>query len=301
MHPLPVSATFIARMPYRPGDVIEKRYKVLDKLGAGAHGVVYRARDLETRDEVALKFLQSGIGLDPEYNRRLEREATAMAKLRGTCAVYVHGLRLHHDGMTYLVMEMLHGRDYEKYLGEAEKLGGRIKPKKLLALLRPVAETLHLAHGQNVVHRDLKPANIMVLNEGGVRLLDFGLVKMLDEASMTGQGIVAGSPSYIAPEAWKGDPSILDHRIDVYSLGMIVFRSLAGRTPVQSSNVLDHLLWATKNERPSLHALRPKLPVEIDDWVGKALAIRPDDRFQDIGTMWGTLEKLLGTTAQAPY
>jgi serine/threonine-protein kinase len=87
------------------GDVIEQRYRILRKIGAGAHGVVYRARDLETRGEVALKVLGGSVGLDPEYNARLEREAIAMARLRGTSAVYVHGIRQRGDGMTYVVME----------------------------------------------------------------------------------------------------------------------------------------------------------------------------------------------------
>ncbi len=288
-------------MAYQPGEVIEGRYKILDRLGEGAHGIVFRARDVETRGEVALKFLKAGLGLDQEFNRRLEREATAMAKLRGTCAVYVHGLRLNHDGMTYLVMDMLRGMDLEKYLRRAEDVGGRIKAQKLLTILRPVAETLSQAHRQNVVHRDLKPANIMVLKEGGVRLLDFGLVKLLDEHSLTGEGIVAGSPSYIAPEAWKGDPSALDHRIDIYSLGMIVFRALSGTTPVTSGQVLEILQWATQGKRPSLKAHRPKLPDAIDGWVAKALAANPDERFQDVQTMWATLEGLLNPEPQSPF
>ena len=288
-------------LAYKSGDVIEKRYRLLTKLGSGAHGVVWHARDLETRDEVALKFLKSGLGLDPDFNRRLEREAKAMAQLRGTCAVYVHGLRLHHDGMAYLVMEMVHGRDFETFLKEAEARGGRMKAKKLLQLLRPVAETLEKAHEMNIIHRDLKPANIMVRNEGGVRLLDFGLVKLLDEVSLTGEGMVAGSPNYIAPEAWKGDPRILDHRIDIYSLAVIVFRALAGRTPSDSAAIVQALMWATTAERPSLKALRPKLPEAIDPWVKKALAIKPDDRYQTIREMWGTLETILGSKDELPF
>lgn len=129
-------------MAYAPGEVISGRYRLIEKLGSGAHGVVYRARDLETRDEVALKFLLSGRTLDPELNRRLEREAVAMAKLRGTCAVYVHGLKLHHDGASYLIMEMLRGQDLEQYLSAAEKVGGRMKAARLLEILRPVVSTL---------------------------------------------------------------------------------------------------------------------------------------------------------------
>ncbi|MEO7033566.1 MAG: serine/threonine-protein kinase [Polyangiaceae bacterium] len=291
-------------MAYGPGEIVNKRYRILDKLGAGAHGVVYRARDLETRDEVALKFLGDGKALDPEYSRRIEREAIAMAKLRGTSAVYVHGLNVAEDGSLYLAMEMLAGKDLEAYLGDAERVGGKIKKSKLLELLRPVVDTLEEAHKQGIVHRDLKPSNVFIVDAergGGVRLLDFGLAKMLDATALTADGMVAGTPSYIAPEAWKGNPRILDHRIDVYSLGVLVFRALCGRTPTPKGNMLDVCSWAMSGERPSLHELRPSLPRAIDTWVEKALAIDPNDRFQSVRALWTSLEGLLAERAAMPF
>ena len=291
-------------MAYGPGEIINDRYRILDKLGAGAHGVVYRARDLETRAEVALKFLGDGKALDPEYSRRIEREALAMARLRGTSAVYVHALNSAQDGTPYLVMEMLAGKDLEAYLRDAERVGGKLKKPKLLELLRPVVDTLEAAHKQGIVHRDLKPSNVFVVDAargGGVRLLDFGLAKMLDASMLTADGMVAGTPSYIAPEAWQGKPQTLDHRIDVYSLGVLVFRALSGRTPASSNNVLDVCAWATTGDRPSLHALRPSLPVAIDPWLQKALAIAPDDRFQSVRSLWTALEGLLATRPASPF
>ena len=291
-------------MAYGPGEIVNKRYRILDKLGSGAHGVVYRARDLETRAEVALKFLGDGKALDPEYSRRIEREAVAMARLRGTSAVYVHGLNTAEDGSLYLAMEMLVGKDLEAYLGDAERVGGKIKKSKLLELLRPVVDTLEEAHKQNIVHRDLKPSNVFIVDSergGGVRLLDFGLAKLLDASALTADGMVAGTPSYIAPEAWKGNSRILDHRIDVYSLGILVFRSLCGRTPTPKGSVLDVCSWAMSGERPSLHALRPSLPRSIDIWVEKALAIDPNDRFQSVRALWTSLEGLLAERAVTPF
>lgn len=172
-------------MAYGPGAIINDRHRILDKLGAGAHGIVYRARDLETRAEVALTFLGDNRALDPEYSRRIEREA--------------------------------------------------------------------------------------------------------------------GTASYIAPEAWQGKPQALDQRIDVYSLGVLIFRALSGRTPAPSSNVLDICAWATSGGRPSLHALRPSLPTAIDAWVHKALAIAAGDRFQSVASLWTALEGLLGARAASPF
>jgi serine/threonine protein kinase len=291
-------------MAYGPGEIINNRYRILDKLGAGAHGIVYRARDLETRTEVALKFLGVNNALDPEYSRRIEREALAMARLRGTSAVYVHGLNVAQDGTLYLVMEMLAGKDLEAYLQDAERVGGKLKKPKLLELLRPVVDTLEAAHKQGIVHRDLKPSNVFVVDAargGGVRLLDFGLAKMLDASTLTADGMIAGTPSYIAPEAWQGNPRALDHRIDVYSLGVLVFRALSGRTPTPKANVLDVCAWAMTGERPSLHALRPSLPVAIDAWLEKALAIAPADRFQSVRSLWTALEGLLAARPTSPF
>src|SRR3954464_8828211 len=291
-------------MPYKPGDVISNRYRILERLGAGAQGVVYRARDLETRGELALKFLGDGKGLDPELSRRMESEAQAMARLRGTSAVYVHGIATAQDGTLYVAMEMLYGQDFEQYLAEAEKVGGRIKAARLLEILRPVATTLEQAHRQGIIHRDLKPSNVFIVEQakgGGVRLLDFGLAKLLDATTLTTDGMIAGTPSYIAPEAWRGTSKTLDHRIDVYSFGVIVFRALSGRLPPPSSDVLEICRWATHGERPSLHALRASLPASIDVWVQRALAIFPEQRFQSVAEAFADLEAILVTRPLAPY
>lgn len=291
-------------MAYKPGDVISKRYRILERLGAGAQGVVYRARDLETRGELALKFLGDGKSLDPEISRRLEREALAMARLRGTSAVYVHGIATAQDGSLYVAMELLHGQDFERYLRDAEQLGGRIKGARLLEVLRPVASTLQQAHAQGIIHRDLKPSNVFIVDPshgGGVRLLDFGMAKLLDSATLTNDGMIAGTPSYIAPEAWRGSSKILDHRVDVYALGVLVFRALSGRLPPPSGDILEICKWATSGKRPSLRALRSSLPPAIDGWIEQALAIAPEQRFQSVAEAFALLECVLGTRPLAPY
>jgi len=134
-----------------------------------------------------------------------------------------------------------------------------------------------------------------------VRLLDFGLVKLMDAESLTKTGTVAGTPSYIAPEAWGGTPKLLDHRIDVYALGVIVFRALSGSLPHSTTNMIDLYGWVRQGKRPSLRALRRSLPRGIDDWVQRALAVEPEDRFQDIRSMWNALEGLLAPRRPSPF
>jgi eukaryotic-like serine/threonine-protein kinase len=287
----------------KPDDVIDGRYRLLKKIGSGAHGVVFRARDLESRGDVAIKFLGPEIAQKPDYVERLRREALAMAMLRGTSAVYVHGLRSGEESGTYLIMEYLQGHNLQSTLEAAETRGGQIKPERLIQLLRPIASTLEAAHQQSIVHRDLKPSNIFVLDKsvgGGIRLLDFGLVKLLDQKRLTLEGEVAGTPSYISPEGWRGHPLELDHRIDVYAMGVIVFRALAGRVPFTSKNLVEVLRWATQGERPSLHALRRDLPKDIDVWVQKVLAADPDKRYPSIHSAWSSLEGLFPSASRPP-
>jgi len=291
-------------MAPQPGDIVSNRYRILERLGAGAHGVVYRARDLETRGEVALKFLSDRADPDPNQRLRLEREVLAMARLRGTSAVYVHGIASSRDGSLYVAMEMLHGKDFESYLQEAERVGGRIKAARLLEVLRPVCATLEQAHRLGIIHRDLKPSNVFIVNDdkgGGVRVLDFGLAKLLDVTTLTADGMIAGTPSYIAPEVWQGGSKEPDARVDVYALGVIVFRALSGTLPTPSGDLLDICHWATTAERPSLHALRKSLPAAIDPWLQKALAISPSARFGSIAEALASLEALLVTRPGAPF
>jgi serine/threonine-protein kinase len=215
--------------------VIDERYELLRVIGRGGHGVVYAAIDRESGIEVALKFLHDSVAVDPQYNIRMLREAQVMAALAGTSAIRVYGLRTTFDGALYLVMELLHGADFDSYLAEVESVGQRLSVHRLFVLLDPIVDTLEAAHARGIVHRDLKPANIFVLESGGVRLLDFGLAKVLAASPLTNDGMIAGSPSYTAPEVWKGNPRVLDHRIDVYSLAAITYRALSGDVPLQRS------------------------------------------------------------------
>jgi eukaryotic-like serine/threonine-protein kinase len=289
---------------YESGQVVNGRYRMLNRLGAGAQGVVFRARDLETGNEVALKFLGEEKAYDRVYRERIEREALAMARLRGTSSVYVHAFGKSEHGVLYLVMERLHGKNFEQFLRDSEKIGGRLKAARLMQLLTPVATTLEAAHRNNIVHRDVKPSNVFIVDRdrgGGVRLLDFGLAKLLDLSTLTEAGLIAGTPSYIAPEAWKGRSHALDARADVYGLGVIVFRALAGRPPFSGKDLVELCRNVTTSERPGLAKLRPSLPAAIDGWIARALAIDAAARFPTIRQMWTELGTVLAVRDGGPF
>lgn len=274
------------------GSILGGRYELGPILGHGGQSVVYRARDLVDGDECAIKLVSGAIG-DPDALERIFREAQSLSQLMGTAAVRVlHQVRT-EDGGFGLVMELLEGEHLEARLEAMEARGERADRKFIQDVVGPIASTLDTAHQRGLVHRDLKAENIFLVDEargGGVRLLDFGFVKLLRSPSITGADVVAGSPHYIAPETFMRGAAVIDSRVDVYSVGILLFRMLAGRPPF-SGSVVEIMRDALSAERPSLHALRPDLSPDVDAWVRQALAPDPEDRFRTAGA---TFRALLG-------
>jgi hypothetical protein len=178
-------------------------------------------------------------------------------------------------------MEWLDGVDMEQHLEALEESGERLSIVDLLDILQPVLDTLGKAHELGIVHRDIKPANIFLLQGGGgVRLLDFGLSRLKSSATLTAAGMVMGSPSYMAPEAWKGDSKAIGKQADLYSLAVIVYRALTGRLPFDTESLVEKMRMVTAGKRPGARVHRPDLPLVVDTWLGRALAIEPARRFQ---------------------
>lgn len=278
-------------------DVVDDRYELLEEIGEGTHGTVFRARDLQSGGEVAIKCLRPEHSADQRLRARLTREANALRALAGTSAAEIHAFGQTPAGTLYIVMECYRGKDLEAYLRELEKGGGALPVARMIELFAPIVETLKAAHARGIIHRDLKPANIFVLDDpsaGPVRLLDFGLAKDLGADALTAKGVIAGTPVYIAPEVWLGKPQELDHRLDVYSLGAVIFRALAGEPPFTATSRIDLVLACMHAPRPSLKAWRPDLPADVDAWVERALAASREARFQDIGALWDALLRALG-------
>ena len=252
--------------------------------------MVFRALDQQTGAEVALKVLKQNIAEDPQYAVRLWREAQSLAALWGSSVVRVHGFGHDEGGSVYMVMELLEGETLDAHLADIEGFGDHMSAYELLTTLDRVARALHGAHAKGIIHRDVKPANIFLIAPelgGGVRLMDFGLAKIQGTEQLTQVGMIAGSPSYIAPEVWRAEG--IDHRVDVYSFGAVIFRALAGRPPFQAPSTLDLFITATTAPRPALTPLRPDLPPEVDAWVARALAIKRDDRHPYVSSMWNEL------------
>ena len=184
-------------MTYATGDVIDGRYRLVEIIGSGRFGVVFKAEDTNTGAAVAVKCLNPDQTIEPIFRTRMEREARAMGALSGTSATQIFAFSKTADGTLYIVMELLEGEELEHHLRAIEEGGGRLSVDRLIELLGPIASTLELAHARGIIHRDIKPANIFVLaskTRGAVRLLDFGLAKDLSASALTKDGTVLGSP-----------------------------------------------------------------------------------------------------------
>jgi serine/threonine protein kinase len=272
--------------PDRTGETIAERYDLLDVIGRGGQGLVYRGYDRWMDKPVAVKLLSGPGAKDPQMAERLMREQQALSALKGTSAVELFDVCRGNNGEIALVMELLSGIDLEEHLYALEDRGEHLSVERVAEIFDPIVETLDVAHHAGILHRDLKPANVFLLDYGGVRLLDFGLARLKSAAPLTKAGTIMGSPSFMAPEAWKGQLGLVDHRADVYSLGVILFRVLSGALPFSGESLHEKFLGTTKGARPSLLAKRPDLPPAADDWVDMALAIDREDRFENVRALW---------------
>ncbi|RZO64835.1 MAG: serine/threonine protein kinase [Sandaracinaceae bacterium] len=268
------------------------RYDVISQLGQGGFGAVYRARHAVVGNEVALKVLWPDHADDPRKVERFVREARAAASLGHPNIVRVLDAGT-TDGVTFLAMELLPGRDLES----AIEARGPLPVRESVAILRQVLDALQAAHGRGIVHRDLKPANVFLVGDRDatqVRLLDFGISKMQHESKLTDSGMILGTPAFMAPEQVEGRA---DARADVFAAGAMLYAMLAGRPPFSGTG-FEVLTRRMAGERePPLGELVPGLPPWILAAVRRAMAPDPDARFSSATAMSEALEGRLDAAA----
>jgi tetratricopeptide (TPR) repeat protein/predicted Ser/Thr protein kinase len=269
-------------MPFVVGENVGP-YRITAQLGTGGMATVWKAYHAALDRYVALKVLHRSFKEDPQFTARFQREAKIVAKLTHPHIVPIYDFS-EHEGMSYLVMRYVEGRTLKAVLKQDP-----LAPDKVLDILTPAAEALAYAHRQGVLHRDIKPSNFLIDLEGEVFLTDFGLARMAESTDSTmSRDMMIGTPQYISPEQARG--ATLDEGTDIYSLGVVLFEMLTGKTPYDADTpyaiIHDHIF----SPLPLPSQFRPDIPETVERVVLKALAKDRDDRYQSVSEMISALE-----------
>ena len=250
------------------------RFRVLGELGRGAMGVVYRAEDTTLGRVVAIKTIAlAGASREErdQHEARFLQEARAAARISHPAVITIYEMGREGD-VAFIAMELLEGADLRALIREAS-----LAPSQALTIAASVAEGLAVAHEQGIVHRDVKPGNIMVLPDGRVKIMDFGIARPLEPTVKTQTGLLLGSPQYMSPEQIVGQR--FDHRADIFSLGLVLYEMLTGSRPFAGED-LGELTFKVANlaATPPSHIVR-SLPQVVDLIVARALKKKPDERY----------------------
>ncbi|HWA74479.1 MAG TPA: serine/threonine-protein kinase [Polyangiaceae bacterium] len=271
-----------------PGDVLAGKYRVERVLGAGGMGVVVAALHLELEERVAVKFLLPEYADNENAAKRFLREARAAARIKSEYVARVIDVGRLETSAPYMVMEYLEGRDLSALVS-----GGPLPIDDAVDYVIQACHAMAEAHAAGIVHRDLKPANLFLAQRSDgtrvIKVLDFGISKGaaggdLPEASLTKTSTMMGSPYYMSPEQMRSARDV-DHRTDIWSLGVILFELISGRTPFQGDSLPGLLTSIMTDTPPSLTGLRPDVPLALEQIVLRCLRKSRDDRIQDVGAL----------------
>ncbi len=252
------------------------QYQITALLGQGGMGAVYRATQLSLGREVAIKVMSTALVDQPGYLERFNREARLSGLLDHPHIVPIFDFGAHQN-LTYVVMKLLTGGSLEQRM--RQRAGQTPSLREVSEMLMGIGSALDYAHSKNIIHRDIKPANIMFDENGKAYLVDFGIAKMLNSSAnpLTGTGIAMGSPAYMPPEQWKGEEA--QPASDQYSLAVTAYVTLTGRLPFEASNTPALMYQHLQNAPTPIQTLRPDLPPEMMEVLGRALAKRPEERW----------------------
>lgn len=263
------------------GTIFDGKYEIIERIGRGGMGAVYRARHSLMHRTVAIKVLAAHAEED-ELFERFKREAKAASSIEHPNAISIYDFGICDDA-PYLVMQYIEGQSLKQALRER----GAFPAERILKLAKEVASAMHVAHERGIVHRDLKPDNIMLTKDGEAVVLDFGIAKVLDapESSVTRTGNIVGTPQYISPEQVGGKE--LDGRSDIYSLGVILYEMTTGRVPFEADSVMNMLMKHIREDPPAFRTLEPPgdVPASLERIIMKMLEKDPASRHQSMAEL----------------
>src|SRR5260370_25243239 len=273
-----------------PGSMLGERYEILQLLGQGGMGAVYKARDIELERTVALKVIRSDLASTPEILRRFKQELILAREGTHRNVIRICDLGK-ASGVRYITMEYVEGRDLRALLHDK----GKLTPEEAVPIFLQIAAALDAAHHAGVVHRDLKPQNIMVDKDGRVYVMDFGVARSLDTPGMTQTGALMGTPEYMSPEQAKGMKA--DARSDLFSMGIIFYEMLSGASPFKADTAMATMFKRTQERAVPLAEAGSGVPVVLSDIVAKCLEIDPEKRFASARGVAQQFEIWLGPSA----
>jgi serine/threonine-protein kinase len=271
--------------------LIAGKYRLDVLVGVGGMGTVWAATNTSIDQRVAIKLISREHANSPELRARFLREARAAAMLRSRYAVQIFDSGETEDSTPFIVMELLEGETLEERLSFV----GPVPLKEAVRIVQQVGKGLSKAHALGIIHRDLKPANVFLArsddDEGYIaKILDFGIAKIAEprrDKISTGSGLVLGTPLFMSPEQMRG--LAVDHRSDLFSLGMVTFNMVTGRPALSSEEFADIVLETWTQPLVDMQKVAPWIPKPIDAWVKRACALKPDDRFQTADEMMAAL------------
>ena len=271
---------------------IFSHYKILEKLGEGGMGVVYKAKDTKLKRYVAIKFLPHHITASEEERERFKIEAQAAAALNHPNISTIHAIEEFEDEV-FLVMEFIDGLELKEKIKKDE-----ISLEEGLNIAFQIAEGLKAAHEKNIVHRDIKSANIMINKNCQVKIMDFGLAKIEENVQVTKMGMTVGTAAFMSPEQARGEE--VDARTDIWSFGIVLYELLTGQLPFQGSYE-QAVMYSILNEEPvSLSSLRKDVPSDLEEIVNKCLQKDANNRYQDISSVLEEIKNLGKEPEQGP-
>jgi len=274
----PTETLEAAKKELTSGSTFAGRFQIIEELGTGGMGKVYRALDKKLNEEVALKLIKPEIASDKKVIERFRNELKTARKIIHKNVGRMYEL-MEDEGAHYITMEYIPGEDLKSFI----RRSGKLAVGTSLRITKQVAEGLAEAHRLRVVHRDLKPSNVMIDKEGSARIMDFGIARSLRAEGLTREGIAVGTPAYMSPEQARGED--IDHRTDIWSLGVVLYEMLTGQLPFKGKNE-QALIHSISNDEPEpLARLWPEVTPEMGKIVEKALAKNPDKRYANIEEM----------------
>lgn len=268
-----------------PGSIFAKRYQIIEELGKGGMGRVYKVLDKEIGEKVALKLLNPEIGADNKTIERFRNELKTARQIshKNVCSMY-HLSK--EEGAPYIIMEYVRGEDLKGMI----RMMGRLSPGQTVSIAKQVCEGLNEAHRLGVIHRDLKPQNIMIDRDGDVKIMDFGIARSLQAKGITGAGVMIGTPEYMSPEQAEGKEA--DERADIYALGIILFEMLTGRVPFEGETPLSVALKHKTEVPPDPRKINTQVPDDLARLILRCLEKEKGKRYQGAQEILGEFAKI---------